>query len=76
MLPQALWVDDMFMGTALTTAWSLYTGDPTHVLESTKQLLALHDYLVVADDVGQDALFHHGFNAYNGHISCCKWGRG
>lgn len=62
------------MGTALTTAWSLYTGDATHILESTRQILSIHDYLVLFNDT--DSLYHHGFNAHDGHLSCCKWGRG
>lgn len=69
---QGIWVDDMFMGTALATEWGTLSGDQSHVLWAAEQVIAINNYLVV----DEDGLYHHGFNNYTGHISCCKWARG
>ena len=64
----------MFMGTTLTTELSLLTGEPSHVQESARQLIAFAGYLV--DSSANDALYHHGYHHTDEARSCCKWGRG
>ncbi len=69
---KVLWVDDMYMGTALTSAASVMTGDPSHVMESAKQIIQFNSYLAV-DSSG---LYFHGYNDASESYSCCKWARG
>jgi len=74
--PRALtvWVDDMFMGTALLAAWSRISGEVEHLDYAAGQVLRLTEYLHRGEN--KDNLLHHGFNYWTGHISCCKWARG
>jgi len=74
--PRALtvWVDDMFMGTALLAAWSRISGEVEHLQYAARQVVRLTEYLHRGES--KDGLLHHGFNYWTGHISCCKWARG
>ncbi len=70
---EVLWVDDMYMGTALTSALSVMTGNPSHVLESAKQIQAFNSYLYNKDSIH---LYFHGYNNATEEFSCCFWARG
>ena len=82
----AVWVDDMFMGTAVLVAWARMTGQLEHLEYAAEQVTLpppLPDLVVLQVRrmteylyQGDDGLLHHGFNFWTGHLSCCKWGRG
>ena len=64
----------MYMGTALPVSLARLTGDVGHLYWAVDQLIRFENYLVVEEE--GDSLYHHGYNDEDGHISCCKWGRG
>ena len=70
---QALWVDDIFMGTALLSELSYHSQNPNYALQAAKDILQLQNYLKKESNL---FLLQHGFNARTGHHSCCLWARG
>ena len=79
-----VWVDDMYMGTALLTSYSLVSGRVEHLLQAGHQLLSTAGYLSdgrllqhgTAGYLSDGRLLQHGYSHYTGHLSCCRWGRG
>ena len=69
---QALWVDDIFMGTALLSEFSYHSQNQNYALQAAKDILQLQKYLQKESEF----LLQHGFNARTGHHSCCLWARG
>ena len=70
----AVWVDDMFMGTAVLVEWAKLTGDGEHLEYAGQQVKRMTEYLYRAEH--EDGLLHHGYNFWTDDLSCCKWGRG
>ena len=69
-----VWVDDMFMGTAVLVEWAKITGDVEYLEYACWQLKRITEYLYREEH--EDGLLHHGYNFWTGDLSCCKWGRG
>ena len=46
------------------------SGQVDHLRYAGNQILGLAHYLTL------DSLIHHGYNYYQGHLSCCVWARG
>merc|ERR550519_625389 len=76
----AVWIDDMFMGTAVLVEWAKLTGDAQHLQYAGEQILRMSEYLYRGQyehrEEEWDGLIHHGYNFWTNHLSCCKWGRG
>jgi len=66
-----VWVDDMFMGTAVLVEWAKLTRDSHSLSYAVQQVLGMASYLE-----NSDGLLHHGYNYWTGHLSCCLWARG
>lgn len=70
---QALWVDDILMGTLLMSELAFHTRNQSYALQAATDILKLQTYLL---DEGEEFVLRHGFNQRTGHHSCCKWARG
>jgi rhamnogalacturonyl hydrolase YesR len=69
-----VWIDDNYMGTALTNELSRLTNDLEFVFESVRQHFLFESHLVRKEEASN--VYYHGFNNFTGENSCCKWGRG
>lgn len=67
-----VWADDMYMGLTLLARLAVVLNDTDFAREVAKQQLTFAKHL--QDE--EDGLFYHGYNHYDQHHSCCKWGRG
>ena len=67
-----VWVDDMYMGTALLLSYSRLTGERQHLEEAGQQLVRTAGHLVG----GERRLLQHGASHFTGQLSCCRWARG
>ena len=77
-LLQALWVDDIYMGTSLMSELAYHMHNQSYALRAAKDIVQLQKRLM--DDGNEsdenEFILVHGFNARTGHHSCCKWARG
>lgn len=69
---QALWVDDILMGTLLKSELAYHTLNQSYALQAASDILKLQFYLVDKDVF----VLRHGYNHRTGHQSCCRWARG
>ena len=67
-----LWADDQYMGLTLVSRLASYLKNREYAEFVAKQRLLFNEHLQDA----RDGLFYHGYNDADGHLSCCKWGRG
>ena len=65
-----VWVDDMYMGTAVLMSHCLVSGQVDHLLQAGHQLVSTAGHLTAG------RLLQHGYSHYTGHTSCCRWCRG
>ena len=66
-----VWVDDIYMGTAVLISYSRLTGERQHLVEAGHQVVRTAGHLT-----GGSWLLQHGYSHYTGHLSCCRWARG
>jgi len=67
-----VWVDDMYMGTALLVDHAKLSGDIKHLEYAGTQLINIFAIL----QESYTGLMKHGYHYWTDHHSCCYWGRG
>ena len=70
---QAVWVDDIYMGTALLSELAYHSKNQTYALQAAHDVLRLQRRLLSNPE---EFILNHGFNNRTQHFSCCKWARG